>query len=337
MRVEFKKLDALGSLFLKLKQEFSKAVKKEEYDVKIFESNLYAYYSAIHEEIRENILIESLNVDKYINTIRIRIEYCYSELARALVLVRCPYNYKAVAFDNNRFDEFPEEYKFISKLYDEVWRSYFMSLYFLTLRFDRDNKVLKQDYQNYFPGRTATVDEMIANSTVGKVSDSLPKRLFGNNEPTIQEKSSDGYKLTNGSNRPNSDCSNIPSPPHHRVAIFAHNFRSKATGIKPISTRQGWIDQGIKEGVSGKARANKWYTTIDAKVKQSNHLTDTSESNSTGKNVFNPPTIEEIPAIMNLLKDCPPAQEIAKTEILKLLKNHLDRLEVAKKYLSNYH
>lgn len=311
MRVDFSKLDALGKLYLDIKTEFSKAAKEEKFDQFIFNNNLYAYYSELHEEIRGNLLIESFNINKYLDTVRVRLDMCYTELAKALKIVRCPYTYKAVAFNSNRFDDFPEKFKFIYELFDDVWRSYFLSLYMISLRLNENNEVIKEDYLNYFWGRTATLEEMTTSSTFSNLSNRLPQHLFKNHFQT------ENNILGGTLERSNEDILSVQERPTHRVVIFAHNFRAKSKNIQPINSKPGWKINGDNEGESGENRAKRWYTTLPTHPK------------------YNPPTHKEIPAILNLLRDDPEALEFAKNEILSMLIKYPERLDQAKKYISD--
>ena len=124
------------------------------------------------------------------------------------------------------------------------------------------------------------------------------------------------------------ETTNIPKP-SHRIVIFAHNYRADSGSIPKINSKKAWKEHGDNEGVSGKNRANAFYTT-----------------NSKSER-YDPPRADEIPAILEILSDDPQALKSAKEGILKelsamkningVLVDYKDRYLIAKQYIDNYH
>ena len=315
MRVDFTKLDALGNLYLNLQTEFIKAVNKEEYNSNVFESNLWAYISAIHEEIRANTLIDSLNVDQYFDRVRKRFDLCYSELARALKIVKCPFYYKSVAFESDRFDLFADEVKFISVLYDNVWRSYFLNLFLISSRFNEENEVIKEDYKNFFWGRKATVEEMINDSRKGKASENLPQRLFYMDKKLLSGQESIPIEVK-PSKSSNPELPTSQKNFSHRVKIFAYNYKALAGSVPKIVGRAGWIKHAEKEGILGNYLINRWYTTLSS------------------SDMYIPISVKEIQPVLDLLSDDPEAFQLATADMLKQFENDLENQEKAKQIIN---
>lgn len=130
-------------------------------------------------------------------------------------------------------------------------------------------------------------------------------------------------------NTPKTKYKNIIEPTQ-RTVIFAHNYRADAGIIPKINSKKGWKEHGEQAGVSGNNRANAFYTT-----------------NPSSKS-YDPPRLEEIAVIFELLSEDPIALESAKKGILnelsatksvngELVMIYKERYIMAKQYIENYH